>query len=148
VRVGACSETPIEVNGQAVIPLDFSVAHILSRRAALLAEAGIDGPGGCLKVVVSGIKSGKPHTFVLSLSAANAGAGEGTGIPAAVGAVLVGTGKVTMRGVFPPEAAVHPLEVMQLALGAATKLGLGGRDSIHIESIDAEGNVTELPLAL
>lgn len=147
VRVGACGDAPIDVNGQAVIPLDFSVAHILARRAAMLDAAGITRPAGCLKVVVGGTKAGKPHTFIMQLSSSSAGAGEGTGIPAAVGAVLVGTGRIDARGVFPPEAAVRPLEVMQLAMQAAAKLGLGGGDSIHVESIDAEGQRTVLPLA-
>ena len=148
VRVGACSETPIEVSGREVVPLDFSVAHILSQRARLLAEANVTKAGGCLKVVVGGIKASKPHTFVLELSSSSVGAGEGTGIPAAVGAALMGAGKITKRGVFPPEAAVNAIEVMQLAMSAASKLGIGGGDSMHVESIDADGNVSELPLAL
>ena len=101
-----------------------------------------------MKVVVAGTKGGRPHSFVLELSASGAGAGEGTGIPAAIGALLVGRGRITKKGVLPPEACVIPVEVMQRALEAASKLGLGGRDSIHIESVYADGNATPLPLAL
>ena len=46
VRVGACREEPVDVGGHPVVPLEFSVAHILSRRAALLREAGVTGPAG------------------------------------------------------------------------------------------------------
>lgn len=146
VRVGACVQEPLTVDGQQVIPLDFSVAHILRRRGELLREAGVQGPAGCLKVVVAGTKGGKRQTFVFELSSTKAGAGEGTGIPAAAGAVLMGAGKITEPGVLPPEAAVAPLEVMSLALGAAKKLGMDGNDSIHVESIDEAGVRTPLPL--
>ncbi len=147
VRVGACVETPLEVDGHRISPLDFSVAHILRRRPALLAEAGVRGPAGCLKVVVGGLKAGKKQSFVFQLSSTSAGAGEGTGIPAAVGAVLMGRGAITRKGVFPPEAAVSPLEVMTLALSASKKLGAGGSDAVHIESIDEHGERRTLPLS-
>ncbi|MFO0695150.1 MAG: saccharopine dehydrogenase NADP-binding domain-containing protein [Polyangiales bacterium] len=147
VRVGACSEEPLRVHGQDVVPLDFSVAHILRRRPELLAAAGVTGPAGCLKVVVAGQKGGKRQTFVLQLSSKSVGAGEGTGIPAAVGAALMGQGKIPSKGVFPPEAGINALEVLTLALSASKKLGAAGGDSIHVESIDADGNVSPLPLA-
>ena len=147
VRVGACVETPLEVGGVRVVPLEFSVAHILSRRAELLREAGVTGPAGCLKVVVAGTKAEKRETFVFQLSSTSAGAGEGTGIPAAVGAALMGQGKIALKGVFPPEAAVEPMEVMALAMSASKKLGLATGDSIHVERIDEAGTHHAIPLA-
>lgn len=147
VRAGACGEEPLEVGGQKVVPIDFSIAHVLSQRARLLAEAGITGPAGCLKVVCAGKKGGRPHTFVFQLSSKGAGAGEGTGIPAAVGAAIVGMGSIAQKGVLPPEACVSPLQVLELAMKAAKLLGMGGGDSVHVESIDAEGNVSVVPLA-
>ena len=84
---------------------------------------------------------------MFQLSSTEAGAGEGTGIPAAVGAVLMKDGKVGEPGVYPPEAAVNPLEVMSLALQAAKMLGTGGSDTIHVESIDEAGTRTTLPLS-
>lgn len=146
VRVGACTETPIRVGNTDVIPLDFSVAHILSRRAELLAEAGIKGPAGCLKVVVEGRKDGKASTFVFQLSSTTAGAGEGTGIPAAVGVILMARGSITRKGVFPPEGGVPPLEVLLMALEIAKRGGSAGRDAISIEHIDADGNISPVPL--
>ena len=147
VRAGACVEEPLTVHGQPVIPLDFSVAHILRRRAELLREAGVTGPAGCLKVVVAGTKNGHRQTFELQLSSTTVGAGEGTGIPAAVGAALMGQGKIASKGVFPPEAAVNPLEVLSLALSASKKLGAAGGDAVHVEGIDASGVRTVLPLS-
>lgn len=148
VRVGACTETPVGVQGRDVVPLEFSVAHILSRRAELLAASGVAGPGGCLKVVVSGDRRGERRTIVFQLSSKSAGAGEGTGIPAAVGAALMGRGDIERKGVFPPEAGVPPLAVVQLAMEMAGKLGVGGGDSIHVEMIDASGQRTEVPLSM
>lgn len=147
VRVGACATEPLTVQGQAVVPLEFSVAHIIAQRPRLLREAGITGPGGCLKVVVGGDKDGARQTIVLSLSSRSAGAGEGTGIPAAAGAVLMGRGAITARGVVPPEAAVQPFELLGLAMGMWKTFGTGGGDdSVHVEQIDAQGNRTRIPL--
>lgn len=148
VRVGACTDEPLTVQGQKVVPLEFSVAHIQAQRPHRLREAGIQGPGGCLKVVVGGHKDGETRTIVLSLSSKSAGAGEGTGIPAAAGAVLMGRGDVTVKGVVPPEAAVQPFAVLGLAMEMWKTFGSsGGSGSVHVEQIDAHGNRKEIPLA-
>ena len=73
--------------------------------------------------------------------------GEGTGIPAAFGALLMQRGKVTEKGVLPPEACVNPLDflgVMQeyLKLDKMT----GGSSPLIIESIDKKGNVEQLEM--
>ncbi|MBI3783994.1 MAG: saccharopine dehydrogenase NADP-binding domain-containing protein [Deltaproteobacteria bacterium] len=148
VRVGACSDAPIRVLGQEVVPLEFSVAHILARRPQLLLAAGVSGPAGCLKVVVGGKKAGEAQTLVLSLSSKTAGAGEGTGIPAAVGAILMHRGRIPRRGVFPPEAGVQPFEVLTLASEISKKLGIAGGGSVHVEHIDASGRRTPIPLGM
>jgi saccharopine dehydrogenase (NAD+, L-lysine-forming) len=85
---------------------------------------------------------------VFQLSSRSAGAGEGTGIPAAVGAVLMARGEITRKGVFPPEAGVPAVSVLTTALEMASKLGVGGGDSIHVEMIDAAGQRTEIPLSM
>jgi saccharopine dehydrogenase (NAD+, L-lysine-forming) len=146
VRLGVCTTEPLIVEGKPVIPIEFAVAHIQSSRPALLAEAGVDGPGGCLKVVVKGHLGGAPRTYVFQLFSRDAGAGEGTGIPAAAGAVLMGRGRIEQTGVFPPEAGLQPLELLMVAFEAVKKMGKGGRDSILIEQIDADGTVTPVPL--
>lgn len=148
VRTGACHEAPLEVQGVAVTPIEFSVAHILARRPGLLAEAGVEGPAGCLKVVVSGRKDGRAETYVFSLSSRSAGAGEGTGIPAAAGALLMLRGRVAASGVLPPEAAVEPFELILVAMQMVEALGKGGRESIHIERIDGAGVRHPVPLPI
>jgi len=146
VGVGTCTEQPLRVQGQEVVPLEFAVAHILSRRAQLLQEAGVTGPAGCLKVVVAGRKDDTAHTYVCSLSSTRVGAGEGTGIPAAAGAILMQRGRITTQGVFPPEAGVAPLELMTLAFELTKRLGAGGGDNVHVEHIDARGQHQTVPL--
>lgn len=146
VRAGAASEAPIHVQGHEIVPLEFTVAHVLSQRPRLLAEAGVTGPGGCLKVVAAGLRRGEPTRYELTVASKGAGAGEGTGIPAAVGALLVRRGKALGKGVLPPEAAVAPLDVLSVAMGVVSALGMGGGDTLLVEKIDARGERTVVPL--
>ena len=73
--------------------------------------------------------------------------GEGTGIPAAIGAVLMQRGKITEKGVLPPEACVNPLDFLlvmknQLKLDKVTGEGA----PLLIESIDADGNLEQVEI--
>jgi saccharopine dehydrogenase-like NADP-dependent oxidoreductase len=138
VRLGITTEEPIEVDGRTVVPLEFAVAFILAERPKILRAAGLTGPMGCLKIVVKGRKKGEAHTYVFSLSSKTQGMGDATGIPAALGAMLMATGKLEGTGVLPPEACVKPMDLLQLAQGIVTigeKKGL----PIVIEHIDASG---------
>ena len=90
----------------------------------------------------------KKETYILSLFSNSAGAGEGTGIPAAAGTLLMAQGSIESCGVYPPEAAVKPLELLMLALTMVKRLGKGGEESFHLERIDADGVVTKLPLPI
>jgi saccharopine dehydrogenase-like NADP-dependent oxidoreductase len=133
------------------LPVDDWVAEILGERPRLLAEAGITEPGGCLKIVVSGVSGGENHTYVFSLSSAGgAGAGEGTGIPAALGAVLIQQGVIAEPGVHPPEAVVDPMTMLSLAgevighFGIET--GAGGGVPVHIAHHRPDGTVDELEM--
>jgi saccharopine dehydrogenase (NAD+, L-lysine-forming) len=104
-----------------------------------------------LKIVVSGTKDGAAHTYVFSLSSTREGAGEGTGIPAALGALLLHRGRITSPGVHPPEAVVDPVEMLELAGQVIGHFGLGnghrGGVPIHIEHVGPEGTRNELHLA-
>ncbi|MDP4015193.1 MAG: saccharopine dehydrogenase NADP-binding domain-containing protein [Candidatus Nanopelagicales bacterium] len=152
VRADACGTAPLRVGGVEVVPRDFSVAHLIATRPRLLAEAAIDGPAGCLVIDVRGQKEGAPERYVFSLSSRSAGAGEGTGIPAGIGAVLMaeGEGKIAEAGVYPPEAVVDPLRMLNLASGIVGSLGVEGSGSgslpIHVERHRPDG-VSELNLA-
>jgi len=147
VRLGMTSEKPIDVKGQKISPLDFAAAYALSQRKRLMKEAGITEPMGCLKIVVKGKKKGEGNTYVSSMSSRGRGMGEGTGIPAALGSMLMGMGKITEKGVFPPEAGVKPMDIIEIAqekVKLDQKAGL--TPWIVIEHIDKEGNIETMSL--
>ena len=147
VRLGLATEEPLLVQGAKVTPIEFEVAFILSRRQALLDQAGVTGPKGCLRVVVKGRKDGVGQTYIFSMSSTGAGAGEGTGIPGGIGAILIGRGSITRKGVFPPEAAVVPAEMIEIAGRIVKGTGVGQTVPIHIEHIDENGNSEEVAFA-
>ncbi len=149
VRDGLAREEPITVQGHSVVPLDFAVAFIQALRPQLLADAGVTAPNGCLKVKVSGTKDGERHTFIASMiSESGQAAGEGTGIPAALGAMWVAQGKVAAKGVLPPEAAIDLMELLGLAGEVVKHFGMGGGVPLIVEHIDALGVVTRMDVAL
>lgn len=71
--------------------------------------------------------------------------GEGTGIPAALGAMLVGMGKIEAKGVFPPEVGVNPPDLLELAQ-KQVKIGDKKGLPIAIQQIDKGGNVRQLDI--
>lgn len=146
VRLGLTSDEPLEVQGRMIIPREFAVAYVISRRNGLLEEAGINQPMGCLKIVIKGKKDGEPHTYTFSMSSRGMGMGEGTGIPAALGAIVMGQGKITRKGVFPPEAAVNPTDMIQLAGEVIKSSGKGDAVPIYIEHMDKGGKVESVDL--
>ena len=138
VRLGITGEDPIDVNGRPVGPLEFAVFYILSQRARLTREAGLTEPMGCLKIVVKGEKGGGTHTYIFSMSSRGHGMGEGTGIPAALGAILMAQGKIRGKGVLPPEACVAPMDLMELAKKHVHMDGKNGMPLL-LEHIDGRG---------
>lgn len=124
VRIGMTSKEPLKVGEIEIAPIDFAVAFILSKRDELLKKAGLDQPVGCLKVSVKGKKDNKELKYSFSLSSKGVGMGEGTGIPAAIGTILMSTGKIKERGVLPPEACVNPLDALLLARKILQRFGM------------------------
>lgn len=148
VRLGICSEDPIEVDGAQVVPLDFAVEFIRSRRHSMLEAAGITAPRGCLKVEVTGRRGGVEHAYVFSMASGEQGAGEGTGIPAALGMILMLRGRLGGEGVLPPEARVVPAEMIGLARQVVGELGIGGGLPLTLEHKDGTGSVDRIELPL
>lgn len=150
VRAGMASEDPLAVGAARVAPIDVMVAMLRRERPRLLAESGITGPAGCLRVVVSGTKDGVRHTYVFSLSSKVEGAGEGTGIPAALGAILALRGELTGGpGVYPPEAVVPVAPLLGLAGQVVAGLGVaGGGLPLRVEHIGADGVRETIPFDL
>jgi saccharopine dehydrogenase-like NADP-dependent oxidoreductase len=138
VKLGVTDEEPIEVQGRKVVPLEFAVAFILAQRRRLMNEASLTEPMGCLKIVVKGYKDGGKNTYVFSMSSRGQGMGEGTGIPAAIGAMIMATGKIKEKGVLPPEACVNPMDLLELAKTKVEAAG-GKGFPITIEHTDKDG---------
>ena len=154
VAAGMATEEPIPVptaDGVAqVAPIDAMVALLQSERPRLLAEAGVDGPAGCLKVVVSGMKDGQEHTYECSLFSESEGAGEGTGIPAGLGAALMLRGVIDgAPGVHPPEAIVPVDAMLDLAADVVSVIGLagGGGLPLRLEHVLPDGGREEIPFS-
>lgn len=147
VKLGLTDETPINVKGELISPLDFTISYILDKREKILKKTNFGIQRGCVKIVVKGKKSGNLHQFNFSLASEGQAMGEGTGLPAAFGALLMQRGLIKCKGVFPPEACVEPLDflnIMQEYLDQDTTTG--GESPLTIESIDAHGNTEQIRL--
>lgn len=149
VRLGMISEDPIDVMGQMIKPVDFAMAYIIEQREKILKDVNFGQQRGALKIVAKGKKKGKPHQYIFNMASMSQAMGEGTGIPAALGAILMNQGKITEKGVFPPEGGVNPLDFLKLAQKA---FDLGGpeeetgRSPFFVESIDSEGKVNRITI--
>jgi len=150
VRAGMASEESVPVGDTRVAPIDMMVSVLRSRRPAMLADAGITGPAGCLMVVVSGLINGEAHRYEISLSSGSAGAGEGTGIPAALGAILMLRGALECGpGVHPPEVAVPVAELLELAPMVASGVGVSGDGlPLTVRHFGPSGECEEIPFSL
>ncbi len=145
VKLGITDEDAIEVKGQPISPRDFIIAYIIRERERFLQKTNFGVQRGCLKTVVSGTKQGKRHQYVFSMSSIGRAMGEGTGIPAAIGATLMQRGKIRMKGVFPPEASVKPMDFLAVFQESEKLDAVTGKDSpLLVESIDAKGKVKQL----
>jgi saccharopine dehydrogenase (NAD+, L-lysine-forming) len=147
VKLGITSEEPLEVKGTSITPRDFTIAYVIQERERILRETKFGEQRGCVKTVVSGQKKGKPHQYVFSISSIGQGMGEGTGIPAALGATLMYRGKITAKGVLPPEACVDPMDFLGIMQESLKLDQITGKQSpLLIESIDEKGNIKHLSL--
>ena len=146
-RLGIVSEEPLSVGSQKVVPRDFAIAYIIQQREQILKEANFGEQRGCLKITIKGIEDGEPQQYDFSMASVGQSMGEGTGIPAALGAVLMERGKITEKGVLPPEGCVNPLDFLGL-MQEHLKLDkmTGGESPLIIESIDKDGNIEQLEM--
>jgi len=149
VRLGLTTEEPLDVGHRNVVPLDFSIAYIIKKREELNRKAGLTEPMGGVKVVVRGKEKGKKVQYVV-YATSTGGMMEGTGTPAAIGALIMATAsgpkpKIKMKGVFPPEAAVDPIDTFEWA-GKFKKGGAG--IGIQAEKIDEDGKAKPIPLPM
>ena len=146
-RLGLTSLEPIAVGGTQVVPRDFAIAWLLQQRDRLLSELDFGSQRGCTRVAVRGLRKGEPTTFVFSLASTDQALGEGTGIPAAMGAILMQRGRVKGPGVLPPEAAIAPLDFLSLVKPVLATTGQQGSfEGVVVERIRVDGSIEQVDL--
>ncbi|MBU3915738.1 saccharopine dehydrogenase, partial [bacterium] len=147
-RLGLASKEPIDVKGQSVVPYDFAMTFIKNERERILKETGFGEQRGAMSIVVKGKKAGKTMEYRIHTYSSTQALGEGTGIPAAAGAIMMQRGQVAGKGVLPPEGCIKPMEFINVyrplvdSLDAAA--GKSGQSTVLIEQVDDKGNITVL----
>lgn len=147
--LGLHSRTPISVHGRDVAPYDFSIAYILEQRERILSETNFGDQRGCVSVLVKGRSKGEAAEYRFHLASRSEALGEGTGIPAAMGTLLVALGKIDKKGVWPPEACVDPADFLDLLPSVIDlEKGEGGKGfgGVIVEQIDARGNLKRIDI--
>ncbi len=76
--------------------------------------------------------------------------GEGTGIPAAMGAIAMHQGMVKQDGVLPPEACINAGEfinlVPEIMQSDESSKKEGAFEGFLVEQVDGDGNITIIDL--
>ncbi len=145
-KAGLASREPVMVNGQPVAPYDFAMAYIIRERERILKETDFGQQRGCCSVVATGKKDGKYAEYRFHMASQSEALGEGTGIPAAIGALLMQQGKITEKGVLPPEGCVDPVDFIDL-ISKVMNLDKKNKDSheefggVIVQKIDEDGNI-------
>jgi len=139
-RLGLTGTEPLRVGDKEVVPYDFAIAFLLRERERILKETDFGDQRGCVKVVVTGEKDGKWRRYIFQIASESQALGEGTGMPAAMGVMLMGQGKITEKGVLPPEGCINPVDFLGL-VQTVMKPGEGGKsfDKVLVEMVDENG---------
>ncbi len=149
-RLGLASKEPVKVKGKTVVPYDFAVAYIIKQRERILKETNFGRQRGCVSVVVKGRKEGKYREYRFHMASQSQALGEGTGIPVAMAAILMHQGKISEKGILPPEAAVNPADFLGLLPQVMdmdkAKAGDGSFSGFLIEKVDENGNVSKVDM--
>ena len=149
-RFGLSSKEPLKIKGKSIVPYDFAVAYIIKERERILQQTAFGKQRGCCSVVVKGKKDGAYKEYRFHMASRSQALGEGTGIPAAMGAILMQQGKIGPTGVFPPEGCVNPADFVALLpmVMKMDKKKEGGEafGGIIIQKVDADGKVSTLDM--
>jgi len=148
--LGLASKEQLDVKGVKITPYDFAVAYILKERERILKETNFGKQRGCLSIVVKGKKEGKYREYRFHLASRSEGLGEGTGIPAAMGVMLMQQGKITAKGVLPPEACINPTDLLELVPKVmkldSKKEGGDSFGGVIVQQIDENGKITKIDI--
>jgi saccharopine dehydrogenase (NAD+, L-lysine forming) len=148
--LGLYSKEPIDVKGVKLAPYDFAVAYIIREREKIIKETNFGSQKGCASIVVKGKKDGKYKEYRFHLASQSQALGEGTGIPAAMGAIMMQEGKITDKGVLPPEACMKPSDFIELLPRVMDldkkKEGGDSFGGVIVQSVDETGKITTLDI--
>jgi saccharopine dehydrogenase (NAD+, L-lysine-forming) len=145
-KAGLSSRNPVNVNGRPVVPYDFAMAYIIRERERILKETDFGRQRGCCSVVATGKKDGKYQEYRFHMASRSEALGEGTGIPAAIGGILMQQGKITQKGVLPPEGCVNPVDFIDritkvMNLDKKDKESHDEFGGVIVQKIDENGNM-------
>jgi saccharopine dehydrogenase (NAD+, L-lysine-forming) len=126
------------------------MAFIIKQRERILKETNFGKQRGCLSIVVKGKKDGKHREYRFHLASRSEASGEGTGIPAALGVILMQQGKISTKGVQPPEGCINPTDLLAL-VPQVMKLDRkkeGGESfgGVIVQQIDENGTITNIDI--
>jgi saccharopine dehydrogenase (NAD+, L-lysine-forming) len=148
--LGLASKEPIDVKGVKVVPYDFAMAYIIKQRERILKETNFGKQRGCLSIVVKGKKGGKYREYRFHLASRSEALGEGTGIPAAMGVLLMQMGKISAKGVLPPEGCINPNDLLELVPKVmkldSKKEGGESFGGVIVQQIDENGKITNIDI--
>jgi saccharopine dehydrogenase (NAD+, L-lysine-forming) len=148
-KLGLSSKEPIEVMGKSVVPYDFAIAYIIRERDRILKRTKFGTQRGAMAVVVKGKKDGKREEYRVHMASEGAALGEGTGVPAAMGVILMDQGKIRAKGVLPPEGCVDPNDIIHLRSKMKPMKKKGRKKAVEVlyaERIDARGKTQRIDL--
>ncbi len=149
-RIGLASQEPLNVKGHRVAPYDFAMAYILQERERILKNTNFGQQRGCCSVVARGRKDGKKVEYRFHMASRSQALGEGTGIPAAIGAMLMQQGKIKAKGVLPPEGCIDPNHFIEQVTAVMVRdKSAAGKDDFQgviVQKIDEQGNIETLDI--
>lgn len=148
-RLGLADKEPVDVAGTKIDPYDFAVAYLIRERERILEEVAFGRQRGCISVIVAGTKDDEPLEYRIHMVSESRALGEGTGIPAALGVMLLERGKIDAQGVMPPEACIRPADFIEMSRSVLDGGQSGGAEkeqTIFMERIDGDGKITTISL--
>lgn len=104
-QTGFLSKEPVEVDGKEVVPYDLTLR--LWRKIPENRDKGPQASG--MKVIVKGERGGKQVTYTADIVGRTAA---GTGLPAAIAALMIHSGEVKAKGVVAPEGCIDPAKYL------------------------------------
>jgi len=148
--LGLANKEPLDVKGVKVAPYDFAMAYIIKQRERILKETNFGKQRGCLSIVVKGKKRGKYCEYRFHFASRSEALGEGTGIPAAMGVILMQQGKISAKGVLPPEGCINPIDLLALVPKImkldSKKEGGESFGGVIVQQIDENGKITNIDI--